>query len=149
MGPPVAKIMGPGGRHNDRTQNDSRAHFETYPRRRAHFETYPRRRARQTPARTEITGYPPRRTRFTRAKTDISLQVRVRGDISARTADYLYFKGSRSEVYFVCNPGSATPYVDMLVNYGTSTSSYGLGFDPVGKVLYAWDYTLKQIIVIQ
>lgn len=65
------------------------------------------------------------------------------------TADFLYFKGNKSEVYYVCNPAGTTPYADILANYGTSTSSYGLGFDSVGKKLYAWDYTLYQLVQIQ
>lgn len=64
------------------------------------------------------------------------------------TADFLYYKGYRSEVYFVCSPAGTTPYADTLASYGTSTSSYGLGFDPVGKKLYAWDYSAYQIVQI-
>lgn len=65
------------------------------------------------------------------------------------TADYLYFKGSLSEVYFVCNPAGATPYADKLLTYGSSTSSYGLGYDSVNKRLYAWDYGTKEVVTIQ
>jgi hypothetical protein len=65
------------------------------------------------------------------------------------TADYLYFKGSQSEVYFVCNPAGASPYADKLLTYGTSTSSYGLAYDDVNKRLYAWDYGTKEIVTIQ
>jgi hypothetical protein len=65
------------------------------------------------------------------------------------TADYLYYKGYRADVYFVCNPASATPYADILVNYGPGTSSnYGLGLDRVNNRLYAWEYTTKQIVMI-
>jgi hypothetical protein len=66
------------------------------------------------------------------------------------TADYLYFKGYRADVYFVCSPASTTPYADVLVTYGPGTSSnYGLGLDTVGNKLYAWEYTTKQIVTIQ
>lgn len=65
------------------------------------------------------------------------------------TADFLYYKGNRSEAYFVCSPGGATPYADILANWGTSLSSYGLGFDSVNKRLYGWDYTNSQIVTIQ
>jgi hypothetical protein len=65
------------------------------------------------------------------------------------SADYLYFKSNRSEVYFVCNPAGANPYTDLLVSYGTNTASYPLGYDPVAKRLYAWDNLTKQIVVIQ
>lgn len=65
------------------------------------------------------------------------------------TADYLYFKGNQSDVSFVCGPAGATPYVDKLASYGTSTSSYGLGYDSVNKRLYAFDNGTKEIVTIQ
>ena len=49
-----------------------------------------------------------------------------------------------------CNPAGAAPYTDVLVTYGPgTTSNYGLGFDPVGNELYAWENSTKQIVVIQ
>lgn len=65
------------------------------------------------------------------------------------TADFLYYKGYRAEVYFVCNPAGTTPYADVLANYGTSTSAYGLAFDATNKKLYAWDNSAYQIVQIQ
>ncbi|MBK7584336.1 MAG: hypothetical protein IPI67_29545 [Myxococcales bacterium] len=65
------------------------------------------------------------------------------------TADFLYYKGYRSEVYFVCSPAGTTPYADILASYGTSTSSYGLGFDATNKTLYAFDYGAYQLAEIK
>lgn len=65
------------------------------------------------------------------------------------TADFLYFKGSQSAVFFVCNPAGATPYADTLVSYGTSTSSYGLGFDSTNKALYAFNYSPSEVVEIK
>ena len=67
------------------------------------------------------------------------------------TADFLYYKGSRGEVFFICNPDGSTPYADKLASYGSqsSASMYGLGFDPVAKTLYAYDDATEDIIVIK
>lgn len=67
------------------------------------------------------------------------------------SADFLYVKSGTKNVYFVCDPGGATPYVDQLVSYGatTSTSSFGLGFDPVANRLYAYDDGPRDIVVIE
>jgi cysteine-rich repeat protein len=67
------------------------------------------------------------------------------------TADYLYFKGGTKEIGYVCDPAGATPYVDTLVTFGatTSTTSYGLGFDPVTNTLWAFDDATEQIIIVQ
>ena len=68
------------------------------------------------------------------------------------TADFLYFRGARPEIYFVCNPASATPYADVLTAFGTSTStsSYsGLGFDAANKKLYAADNSTYQLWSVQ
>lgn len=66
-------------------------------------------------------------------------------------ADVLYFKGGTKEVFYACNPGGASSYVGTLATFGTvtSTSNYGLAFDAVGNVLYAYDQTPLDIIVIQ
>ncbi len=65
------------------------------------------------------------------------------------TADYLYFTGNKGEVYFVCNPASATPYADKLVTFNSGTLTFGLGFDSVARKLYAYDDATKELVVIQ
>jgi hypothetical protein len=66
------------------------------------------------------------------------------------TADYLYFKGGTREVFFVCNPASATPYSDKMASWGTtSTSNYGLAFDSANKTLYSFDDSTHELIVIK
>ncbi|NUO50125.1 MAG: hypothetical protein HOV80_14820, partial [Polyangiaceae bacterium] len=67
------------------------------------------------------------------------------------TADYLYFKGGEKRIGFVCDPAGASPYVAELTSFGTttSTSSYGLGFDPTTNTLYAFDDATEQIVIIQ
>jgi hypothetical protein len=66
------------------------------------------------------------------------------------TADFLYFRGARAEIYYVCSPGGSQPYADTLATFGTSTSSYtGLGFDAVAKKLYAIDNTTHQLWSVQ
>jgi len=65
------------------------------------------------------------------------------------TADFLYFKGGDQTVYFTCNPAGATPYSDVLAAYGTSSGSYGLGFDAAANKLYAWDDDNYELAVIQ
>jgi hypothetical protein len=61
----------------------------------------------------------------------------------------LYFKGSYEQVWFTCNPSGTTPYTDRLLKYGTGTSTYGMGFDPVAKKLYAYDDSAYGFVVIQ
>src|SRR5690606_34979829 len=66
------------------------------------------------------------------------------------TADVLYYHGATREVHYVCDP-SGTPFFGTLATYGTSTSTtnYGLAFDPVANVLYAYDDGSQSIVVIQ
>lgn len=65
-------------------------------------------------------------------------------------ADYLYFTNHTGNVYFVCNPGGANPYADKLATFNsTATLSFGLGFDPVAKKLYAYNDSTQELVVIQ
>jgi hypothetical protein len=83
---------------------------------------------------------------------DLNAAGVVADDIDADgVADYLYFKGGVKEVGYVCDPGGTTPYVDVLATYGTgtSTSSYGLGFDPSTGTLYGFDDATEEIVIIQ
>jgi hypothetical protein len=66
------------------------------------------------------------------------------------SADYLYYKGASGDVFFVCNPASATRHVDTLVSYAAAGSShYGLTLDAAQGVLFAWDGTARQLIKIE
>lgn len=68
------------------------------------------------------------------------------------TADALYVKGDDETVHYVCGPGGAAPFWhDILVSFGsaTTTSNYGLGFDPVANVLWAYDDDTQELISIQ
>ena len=64
-------------------------------------------------------------------------------------ANYLYFKGSRGEIHFVCNPASSKPYVDTLTTYSTATSTYGMALDRTNKRLWAYDDITKEFVVVQ
>ncbi len=68
------------------------------------------------------------------------------------TADALYVKGDDEVVHYVCGPAGAGPFwQDILVDFGgtSATSNYGLGFDPVANVLWAYDDDTKELISIQ
>ena len=68
-------------------------------------------------------------------------------------ADYLYFKTWYEEGYYMCDPGGAAvpPFT------GTSTScttpapagSYGMGFDRTANVLWAFEDTNEDLVMIQ
>jgi len=66
-------------------------------------------------------------------------------------ADVLYVQYGDEAVGYVCSPrGDAFP--DVLVNWsgGTAaTSNYGLGFDPVNRVLWAFDDDTRELIRIE
>lgn len=68
------------------------------------------------------------------------------------TADALYVKSDDEVVHYVCGPGGAPPFwQDILVDFGgtSATSNYGLGFDPVANVLWAYDDDTLELITIQ
>lgn len=68
------------------------------------------------------------------------------------TADALYVKSDDEVVQYVCGPAGAPPFWrDILVDFGGTgtTSNYGLGFDPVAKMLWAYDDDTQELISIQ
>lgn len=67
-------------------------------------------------------------------------------------ADALYVKSDDEVVHYICGPSSAGPFWrDTLVDFGglDTTANYGLGFDPVANVLWAYDDDTQELISIQ
>lgn len=67
-------------------------------------------------------------------------------------ADVLYVKNDDETVRYICGPANAGPFwQDILVDFGgaATTSNYGLGFDPVANVLWAYDDDTQELISIQ
>lgn len=62
--------------------------------------------------------------------------------------DILYVNGADS-VYFVCDPGGASPFSSLMLTYSPGTSDYGLGYDRVGNVLYSYDDDTEEVVSIQ
>jgi hypothetical protein len=70
-------------------------------------------------------------------------------DADGRT-DVLYIVSDEERVHYVCDPGGSAPFWrDILVEYGTATSNHGLGFDPVARVLWAFDDDTLEFVRIQ
>jgi cysteine-rich repeat protein len=83
---------------------------------------------------------------------EVNANAIVANDVDADgTADYLYFKGPEKRIGFVCDPAGAAPYVSQLTAYGatTSTSTFGLTFDPTTNTLYTFDDATDEIVIIQ
>lgn len=67
-------------------------------------------------------------------------------------ADALYVKSDDETVQYICGPGASAPFWHgTLVDFGgpSTTSNYGLGFDPVAHVLWAFDDDTQELISIQ
>jgi hypothetical protein len=67
-------------------------------------------------------------------------------------ADVLYVKNDDESVRYICGPSAAGPFwQDILATFGstTTTSNFGLGFDPVSNVLWALDDDTRELIKIQ
>lgn len=67
-------------------------------------------------------------------------------------ADALYYSDYSEQVAYICKPGVTGPYyTDVLATFGsaTTTSNYGLAFDPVNGVLWMYDDDSKELIKIQ
>jgi hypothetical protein len=65
-------------------------------------------------------------------------------------ADALYVGSYLEEVSYVCDPSASGPFwVDILASFGTSTSNYGLGFDPVGNALWMFDDDTREFVRIE
>lgn len=66
------------------------------------------------------------------------------------SADALYVQTDEERVQYVCGPAGTAPFWrDVLVEFGTDTASYGLGFDPVANVLWAFDDDTQEFVSIQ
>lgn len=68
------------------------------------------------------------------------------------TADALYVKSDDETVRYICGPAASGPFWQgVLVDFGgtSTTSNYGLGFDPVANVLWAYDDDTRELIHIQ
>ncbi|MEC7519308.1 MAG: MXAN_6577-like cysteine-rich protein [Myxococcota bacterium] len=64
------------------------------------------------------------------------------------TFDVLYVQSWYEEIYYVCDPATATPFADLMVDVGGSSSNYGMGFDGDSS-LYLVDDDNREIIVVQ
>jgi hypothetical protein len=65
-------------------------------------------------------------------------------------ADALYVHGYHEEVSYVCEPAGAAPFtVDVLVNFGSGTSNFGLGFDRAAGTLWMFDDDTREFVSIQ
>lgn len=66
------------------------------------------------------------------------------------SADALYLSSYYEEVYYVCDPAGSAPFwVDVLASFGSGSSSYGLGFDPVGNTLWKYDDGTEEFVKIE
>ena len=69
------------------------------------------------------------------------------------TADALYIHSDEERVHYVCAPAGAPPFwTDVLAEFGTGVggaANYGLGFDEVGGVLWAFDDDTAEFVSIQ
>ena len=64
--------------------------------------------------------------------------------------DVLYIQTEAAEVYYVCDPADASPYVDTLVSFGASTTSnYGMGFDRGADTLWTFDDDTRDFVTIE
>jgi hypothetical protein len=68
-------------------------------------------------------------------------------------ADALYVTSDEERVHYICSPSGAGPFwADILVTFGTGTAgagNFGLGFDPVANVLWAYDDDTQEFVSIQ
>ncbi len=63
-------------------------------------------------------------------------------------ADVLYLQVGTEAAYYTCDP-AGMPYTDILMDWGGSTSNFGLGFDPVAGMLWAYDDDVQELVQIQ
>ncbi len=64
-------------------------------------------------------------------------------------ADLLYVHGWNEEIYFVCDPDGAAPFVSPLYAFGSGTGNYGLGYDAAHDVLWMYDDGTKDLISVE
>jgi hypothetical protein len=64
--------------------------------------------------------------------------------------DALYVHSYHEEVYYVCKPAGVGPYfTGVLASFGSGTSNYGLGFDPVEPALWMFDDDTRELVKIE
>jgi len=64
--------------------------------------------------------------------------------------DFIYRNEDREDGDYVCAPWSDDDHqVGQLFSFGTATANYGLGFDPVQNVLWAWDDDTNELIKVE
>jgi hypothetical protein len=66
-------------------------------------------------------------------------------------ADVLYVQTGFEQVHYVCDPNTGTGpfFVDVLASFGTGSSNFGLGFDPVSRVLWMFDDDTRELVKIE
>ncbi len=64
------------------------------------------------------------------------------------TADVLYLQSYYERGWFICEPGGS-PYIDDHFSFGTSSGSYGMGFDATGNTLWLFDDDTKEIVRVE
>lgn len=62
--------------------------------------------------------------------------------------DVLYVQSDGEAAYVVCGPASATPGGGILVDFGTGSSNYGMGFDATNAVLWMWDDDTRELVSV-
>ena len=77
-----------------------------------------------------------------------AMAIHVKDTNGDGIADVVYSKGDREEGYFICDPHTA-PYDVLHYSYGTGTGNYGLAFDPVANVLWAFDDDTLELLKIE
>jgi hypothetical protein len=64
-------------------------------------------------------------------------------------ADQLYLQSNDRRAFYVCDPAGVA-YTDLLTTYGTSTTTnYGMDFDPLGNVLWTYHDSLESFVSIE
>jgi len=64
------------------------------------------------------------------------------------SSDILYVNAGEKKVQYLCTP-SGTPYANLLLNFGGTTTNYGMGFDAVGNRLWLFDDDTSNFIRVQ
>ncbi len=87
--------------------------------------------SRTTGATTELAVFPGNTT---------AGELHMRDQDADGVADVLYARTNQRETYYVCGPATASPFGSVHVSFtGSSTTSYGLGYDPVANALWAYE----------
>jgi hypothetical protein len=63
--------------------------------------------------------------------------------------DALYLSAAEEQVHYICDPWAPGPlWIDVLASFGSGTSNFGLGFDPVARTLWMFDDDTRELISI-